>query len=110
MSTAHPDAVVCLVTTPQADASRIASAVVAGKLAACVNIIPAVQSLYWWEGKVEQDNEALLVIKTTRDSVPGLDALLRGSHPYDNFELVALDIGAGSHPYIEWIAESVARP
>ena len=110
MSAQPPDAVVCLVTTPQADSSRIASAIIAGKLAACVNIVPAVQSLYWWEGKVEQDDEALLVVKTTRDAVSGLDALLRDAHPYDNFELVALDIGAGSHPYIAWIAESVARP
>jgi periplasmic divalent cation tolerance protein len=102
-----PDAVVCLVTSPQADAHRIASTVVDGKLAACVNIVPLVQSLYWWEGKVEQDDEALLVVKTTRGRVSRLDALLRRVHPYENFELVALDVVAGSRPYLEWVARSI---
>jgi periplasmic divalent cation tolerance protein len=64
-----PDAVVCLITTPQPDAHSIASTVIDKKLAACVNIVPLVQSLYWWEGKVEQDEEALLVVKTTRATI-----------------------------------------
>jgi periplasmic divalent cation tolerance protein len=103
------DTVVCLITAPQADASRLASAVVERKLAACVNIIPLVQSVYWWEGKVEQDDEALLVVKTTRTAVEGLDEMLRDAHPYDNFELISLDIVAGSRPYIDWITDSVNR-
>jgi periplasmic divalent cation tolerance protein len=101
-----PDAVVCLITAPQADAHRIASTVIDRKLAACVNIVPLVQSLYWWEGKVEQSDEALLVVKTTRGGVSRLDDLLRRIHPYENFELVALDIVAGSQPYLDWIASS----
>jgi periplasmic divalent cation tolerance protein len=104
------DAVVCLVTTPQADARSIASAAIDKKLAACVNIVPLVHSLYWWDGKVEQDDEALLLVKTTRAAVSELDDLLRTIHPYDTFELIALDIVAGSHPYLDWIGGSVGRP
>jgi periplasmic divalent cation tolerance protein len=104
-----PGAVVCLVTTPQADARSIAMAAIDEQLAACVNIVPLVQSLYWWEGKVEQNDEALLVLKTTRASVARLDELLRTIHPYDNFELVAMDVVAGSRSYLQWIGESVDR-
>jgi periplasmic divalent cation tolerance protein len=104
-----PDAVVCLITTPQPDAHSIASTVIDKKLAACVNIVPLVQSLYWWEGKVEQDEEALLVVKTTRAAISQLDELLRTIHPYETFELIALDVVAGSRPYLEWIDSSVSR-
>jgi periplasmic divalent cation tolerance protein len=102
-----PDPVVCLVTTPQTDARSIASTVIDKRLAACINIVPLVQSLYWWEGNVEQDDEALLVVKTTRAAISQLDELLRKIHPYDNFELISLDVVAGSHPYLEWIGNSV---
>ena len=101
------DAVVCLLTAPHTHAHSIAATAVEKKLAACVNIVPSVQSIYRWEGKVEQDNEALLVVKTTRAAVARIDDLLRTIHPYDNFELVALDVTAGSHPYLEWLATSV---
>jgi periplasmic divalent cation tolerance protein len=72
-----------------------------------VNVVPLVHSVYRWEGKVEQDEEALLVVKTTRACVTQIDDLLRTVHPYDTFELIALDIATGSHPYLTWIAESV---
>lgn len=101
------EAVVCLITTPQADAGAIASSLIDEQLAACVNIVPLVHSLYMWEGRLEQNDEALLVVKTTRPAVARLDALLRTIHPYDTFELISLDIVAGSHPYLEWIGKSV---
>jgi len=104
-----PDAVVCLVTAPQPSAHSIASAIVEERLAACVNIVPLVQSLYRWEGEVRRDEEALLVVKTTRPAVSELDDLLRTIHPYDTFELIALDVVAGSHPYLDWIGGSVGR-
>jgi periplasmic divalent cation tolerance protein len=101
------DAVVCLITTPQQDARSIAAAILDDKFAACVNIVPLVQSLYRWEGKVEQDEEALLIVKTMRSAISALEQLLQSIHPYDTFELVSLDVTAGSHPYLEWIASSV---
>ncbi len=101
------EAVVCLVTTPQADAERIASTVVEERLAACVNIVPLVRSIYRWQGKVERNDEALLVVKTTRGKVSPLDDLLGAIHPYETFELVALDVVAGAQRYLEWIEGSV---
>lgn len=101
------DAVVCLLTAPQGDAHTLAVSIIERQLAACVNVVPLVQSVYRWKGKVEQDEEALLVLKTTRAAVARLDALLREIHPYEVFELVVLDVVAGSHPYLNWIAGSV---
>jgi periplasmic divalent cation tolerance protein len=99
--------VVCLVTTPPDQARPIAEAIVARELVACVNIVPLVHSVYRWEGKVEQDDESLLVIKTTREAVGALTDAVRDLHPYENFELVALDVAAGAPAYLEWIADSV---
>jgi periplasmic divalent cation tolerance protein len=109
-STQVPDIVVCLVTSPRCDARSIARNVVERKLAACVNIAQPVQSLYWWEGELREDDEALLVIKTTLVAIPQLDELLRAIHPYENFELVCLDVVTGSHPYLMWIGDSTAPP
>ena len=103
-------AVVCLVTTPPDRADPIAEALVERKLVACVNILSAVQSVYRWKGAVERDEEALLVIKTTSDAIPALDEALGELHPYETFELVALDVSGGAAPYLEWIGESVAPP
>ena len=101
------DCVVCLVTAPPARARELAKALVEERIAACVNVVPRVQSVYRWEGAVTEDEEALLVVKTTRAAVPALEAALGRLHPYDNFELVALDVAAGAPAYLGWIAESV---
>ncbi|HEY8302959.1 MAG TPA: divalent-cation tolerance protein CutA [Solirubrobacteraceae bacterium] len=104
-----PDAVVCLVTAPRAHGHPIATAMIDEGLAACVNVVPSVDSVYRWEGKVERSEESLLVVKTTRAAVRRIDELLRAVHPYDTFELVVLDVLGGSHPYLAWIAESVGN-
>jgi len=106
MATEH---VVCLVTTPTDRARAIAEAIVDRELVACVNIVPVVHSVYRWEGRVEQDDESLLVIKTTRDVVAPLTDTVRELHPYENFELVVLEIVAGAPAYLDWIAASVRR-
>ena len=104
------DAVVCLVTTPPDQARPIAEALVARELVACVNILSHVESVYRWKGAVEHDDEALLVIKTTRAAIPALDAALHELHPYETFELVAIDVTGGSADYLAWIGASVAPP
>jgi periplasmic divalent cation tolerance protein len=86
------DPIVCLVTAPRADADSIASTIVDKRLGACVNVVALVRSFYRWEGRTQQDEEALLVVKTTRAAIPQLDELLEAIHPYDTFELVALDV------------------
>jgi periplasmic divalent cation tolerance protein len=100
--------VVCLVTTPPDRARPIAEALVERELAACVNIVALVQSVYRWQGAVEHDDESLLVIKTTRAAVTPLTDALGELHPYETFELVALDVAGGAPDYLSWISASVA--
>lgn len=95
---------VALVTCPVGEADSIASQLVEDRLAACVNIVAEVTSVYRWEGKVHKEEESLLVIKTTKDQLEGIDAKLREIHPYEVYELVAMEIEAGSPAYLEWIA------
>jgi periplasmic divalent cation tolerance protein len=102
--------VVCLVTAPPDRAHEIATALVERELAACVNIVALVHSVYRWQGAVEHDDESLLVVKTTSTAVPALTAALGELHPYENFELVALDVAAGAPAYLDWISGSVSLP
>jgi periplasmic divalent cation tolerance protein len=89
------------------DAERIARALVEKGVAACVNIVPGVLSVYRWKGQVERDAELLLVIKTTADRFADLERELRALHPYEVPELVALPIEAGSEAYLSWLRGQV---
>jgi periplasmic divalent cation tolerance protein len=102
--------VVCLVTAPPDRAREIADALVERGLAACVNIVPLVHSVYRWQGTVEHDDEALLVVKTTRAAVAPLRDALGELHPYESFELVALAVQDGAPAYLDWISGSVSLP
>ena len=104
------DHVVCLVTAPPDRAREIAEALVERRLVACVNVVPLVHSVYRWQGAVEHDDEALLVVKTTRAAVASLKDVLGELHPYENFELVALPVQDGARAYLDWIADSVSLP
>ncbi len=90
------------------DAERIARALVERRLAACVNVVPNVVSVYRWKGEVARDEELLLVIKTRRDRLEALREALAGLHPYEVPELVALPVEAGHEPYLAWVDESVS--
>lgn len=89
-----------------ADAAAIARALIDERLAACVNILPPMTSVYRWQGKVEQDHEQQMVIKTRSDRVAELQARLRQLHPYELPEFLALD-ATGSEAYLAWVRESV---
>jgi periplasmic divalent cation tolerance protein len=102
--------VVCLVTAPPDQAQAIAEALVERELVACVNIVAPVHSIYRWQGAVEHDDEALLVMKTTRAAVAPLTDAVGELHPYENFELVALSVEAGAPAYLDWISGSVRLP
>ena len=104
------DHVVCLVTAPPDRAREIAEALVERRLVACVNVVPLVHSVYRWQGAVEHDDEALLVVKTTGAAVAALRDALGELHPYENFELVALAVQDGARAYLDWIADSVRLP
>jgi periplasmic divalent cation tolerance protein len=98
-----------LSTAPDADTgARIARALVEERLAACVNLVPAVRSIYRWQGRVEDEAEVLLVIKTRAERVDALAARLRALHPYELPELVALPVVAGLAPYLDWVAAEAA--
>ena len=106
-----PSAVVVLVTTPSADvAASIARALVDEGLVACGNVVPAIRSIYRWEGKVHDDAEALLVLKTERRLVPELKLRLQSLHPYQVPELLVLPVEDGLGPYLDWVAASIRRP
>jgi periplasmic divalent cation tolerance protein len=104
------DAVVLLVTAPSADvAAALARTLVEEGLAACGNVVPAVRSIYRWEGKIHDDAEALLVLKTERRLVAALKARLPELHPYQVPELLVVPVEDGLAPYLEWIGASL-RP
>ena len=90
--------------TDEETANRIALAVVEAQLAACVNILPRVQSIYRWQGAVESAVEVPLLIKTTAAAYPALEAAIRERHPYDVPEIIALPITAGLPAYLNWLA------
>jgi periplasmic divalent cation tolerance protein len=91
------------------DAERIARALVEERLAACVNIVPGVVSIYRWKGNVEQEPELMLVIKTLAERVDAVKARLLELHPYELAEVVVIPIAGGHAPYLAWLAEQV-RP
>ena len=90
------------------DAERIARALVEWRLAACVNVVPGLVSLYRWKGDVVREGEVLLVIKTRAERLEALREALVGLHPYDVPELVALPVESGHPPYLAWLDESVS--
>lgn len=102
--TADHAPIIALVTCPKEDAERIARALVGARLAACVNSVPEVASVYRWEGEVEEATESLLVIKTVRFRLPEIESRLAEIHPYDTFELIATEITGGAADYLGWIA------
>jgi periplasmic divalent cation tolerance protein len=100
---------ICLVlcTAPADVADNIAGALVSARLAACVNILPAVVSTYRWKGHVARDDEALLMIKTAADRVAQLTLKIREVHPYELPEVLALPVRGGLNDYLAWVvAES----
>jgi periplasmic divalent cation tolerance protein len=99
------DALVVLVTAPSAEkAAELARALVDERLAACGNVVPGLRSIYRWEGRVQDDAEALLVLKTTRARFEALRDRVVALHPYQVPEVLALPVEAGSAAYLAWIA------
>jgi len=100
----------CITTCPDAgSAHSIAQALVAERLAACVNVLPGVASVYRWQGAIESATEHLLLAKTNADRVPALQARLSALHPHELPELVVVDIEGGLPAYLDWITAST-RP
>ena len=104
----RPSHIVVLITTSSTDEAQvIGRALVEGRLAACVNIASGVRSLFRWEGKIEEQEEALLVVKSRSDLLPSIVEAVKRLHSYTVPEVIALPIFAGSQDYLAWIDESV---
>jgi periplasmic divalent cation tolerance protein len=102
------DKLLILTTTgSDSEAGKIATALVERRLAACVNIIPKIKSVYRWQGGVESAEEFLLVIKTLKAQEEQVQSAVRELHSYELPECIAIAIESGSAEYLEWIADSV---
>jgi len=102
------EAIVVLLTTANGEeADRLAEMLVSSQLAACVQIIPGMESVYRWRGNIERQAEVLLIAKTTRSKFEQLERQVRASHSYETPEIVALPVIAGSAAYLEWLHSSL---
>ena len=98
------DEIIVLITTPTRDeAEKIGTALVNGHLAACVNIVPEVRSLFFWEGKTQDERETLLICKSRLQRMEQLVAQVKALHSYSVPEVLALPIVAGSREYLDWV-------
>jgi periplasmic divalent cation tolerance protein len=102
--------VLVLVTAPNPDTSRaLARAALEARLVACANLIPKIESHYWWLGKLDSSAEVLIIFKTTKAKLKALEKLIVAKHPYDTPEFLVLPIIAGNKRYIDWVMESVTE-
>ena len=97
---------VVFVTAPAEEAVGLAKTLVDERLVACVNIVPGLRSIYWWQGKVEDEQEVLCIMKTRTTLFEPLRDRVRELHSYEVEEIIALPIMAGSLPYLDWIKEN----
>jgi periplasmic divalent cation tolerance protein len=111
MSTAAPTICIVLMTAPSADvAARIGRTLVEERLAACANIVPAVRSIYRWQGKICDEGEVLCILKTRRALFDALRDRIGALHPYEVPEIVAVDPSAVSEAYARWLVECTRDP
>ncbi|MBI5329140.1 MAG: divalent-cation tolerance protein CutA [Betaproteobacteria bacterium] len=102
-----PNACVVFSTLPDVEAARkLAKSLVEERLAACVNVLAPCTSIYRWQGDVREDGEVPVIIKTTAERYPALEAHIRKHHPYELPEIVALNAAAGLPDYLRWIVDS----
>ena len=101
---------IVLVTAPDLKTARaLARAALRARSIACSNLIPKIESHYWWQGKIESSGETLLLCKTTRPKLGALEKLILSQHPYDTPEFVVVNISRGNRRYLDWLSASVAN-
>ena len=108
MSDDANNAIVVFMTAANGEeAARLADMLVGAHLAACVQILPKMESVYRWEGRIERQSEILLLAKTTREKFDDLEREVRALHSYETPEIIAISVVAGSSRYLEWLEQSV---
>jgi periplasmic divalent cation tolerance protein len=105
------EALVVISNLPSRDAAdKLAAQLVAAKLAACVNILAPCRSVYRWKGEVQHDEEHPMLIKTTRERYPEVEAAIRAGHPYELPEIIALPVAEGLPAYLDWVKNETGSP
>lgn len=103
--------IVFFITTASIEeGERIARSLLEERLAACLNLVPAIRSFFWWEGKVQEEGEVLLIGKGRADLFPKVQALVRALHSYTVPEIIAIPITSGLPDYLSWIDDSTSHP
>lgn len=106
-----PAPIIVLTTWPAAgDAAALAATLVTERLAACVNVLPEMESVYWWRGTIEHDRERQILMKTTTARLEALERRVAELHPYDVPEFLVLPLTGGSAAYLEWLRSSTETP
>ena len=108
MNAADEDAIAVFMTAAnREEAGRLAAMLVSERLAACVQILPEIESVYRWQGRIERQQEVLLIAKTVSSKFAALEREVRAIHSYETPEIVALPITAGSSPYLAWLSATL---
>ncbi len=99
------EALLVLTNLPdRASAERLAEELIEQRLAACINILSPCRSVYRWKGRIQHDEEHPMLVKTTRERYPALEAAIRAGHPYELPEIIALPVTTGLEEYLQWLA------
>jgi periplasmic divalent cation tolerance protein len=102
---------IVLVTAPDLKTARaLAKAALQARLIACANLVPKIESHYWWQGKIESSAEVLLVLKTQKSKLAALEKMILAQHPYDTPEFLVLPLSAGSQKYLDWLGRDGVPP
>lgn len=100
---------VVYISIPRDEAEKMALALVEQRMAACINIVPRIHSIFWWDDAIQTDEESLLIIKTTKAKFADLMAYVIENHPYELPEIIALPLVAALPEYVEWVKEETSK-
>jgi len=105
MKSASKYAIVFVSAPDWKTARALAKAMLRARLIACANLVPRIESHFWWQGKIESGAEVLLILKTRKSKLPALEKLILARHPYDTPEFLVLPLNAGTRRYLDWLAQ-----